>query len=275
MRNLLALPTKIVRQPLGIVPFLVIGALLINAAVLAIWIQSDQTLFNEPTAAQAEIMDRPSAQAGVPDDANTVDYTTPDDDTDKEPNSEVVPAMDNTAQLDEPLTGQKILATAGTTETIEPIEATQISEATESTESSAILVSQVATPQPEPVTTPTGEDTSGWIRIEPDTLSKKAGSGQPLAIAAQNTAVIQRKPISLSDLPYAVRNDLPPVVFSGHLFSSIPDSSVVFVDDGRPIIKGQKISGDLFLREITPTGVIVEFKGYLIDVDVFQDWSLN
>ena len=68
---------------------------------------------------------------------------------------------------------------------------------------------------------------------------------------------------------------LPSVAFTGHLYSSNSKSSYVFMDDGRQLIEGQQIVDELILHEITPTGVIVEFRGYLIDIGVLQNWSLN
>lgn len=79
----------------------------------------------------------------------------------------------------------------------------------------------------------------------------------------------------LGELPSNVRKDLPTIVFSGHLYSSNPAASFVYVDNNRPVRKGQRIVGDVYLHEITPTGVVVEFQGYLIDVGVLQNWTLN
>lgn len=79
----------------------------------------------------------------------------------------------------------------------------------------------------------------------------------------------------LSNLPSNVRRDLPTIVFSGHLYSSNPAASFVYVDNNRPVRKDQRIVGDVYLHEITPTGVVVEFQGYLIDVGVLQNWTLN
>jgi hypothetical protein len=47
------------------------------------------------------------------------------------------------------------------------------------------------------------------------------------------------------------------------------------VNDGRSVFEGQQIVDELSLHKITPTGVIVEFRGYLIDVGVLQNWNLN
>jgi len=79
----------------------------------------------------------------------------------------------------------------------------------------------------------------------------------------------------VSELPADVRRALPSVVFTGHLYSRNPSSSYVFIDSGRRVVVGQQIVDGLVLDEITPTGVVVEFQGYLIEVGVLQNWSLN
>ena len=93
--------------------------------------------------------------------------------------------------------------------------------------------------------------------------------------SAEMTDAAPRAVSRISDLPADVRRDLPRVVFSGHLYSSNPDSSIIFVDNERPVRRGQKVSNELYLHEITPTGVVVEFRGYLIEVGVLQNWSLD
>jgi hypothetical protein len=79
----------------------------------------------------------------------------------------------------------------------------------------------------------------------------------------------------LNELPADVRRDLPSVAFTGHLYSSKPSASYIFVDGGRQVIEGQQITNELFLHEITPTGVVLEFRGYLVDIGVLRNWSLN
>ena len=93
--------------------------------------------------------------------------------------------------------------------------------------------------------------------------------------AAEEREPLLRDISSLSELPSNIRKDLPTIVFSGHLYSSNPTASFVYVDNNRPVRKGQRIVGDVYLHEITPTGVVVEFQGYLIDVGVLQNWTLN
>jgi general secretion pathway protein B len=127
-------------------------------------------------------------------------------------------------------------------------------------------------------TNPTvSNDDEGWLRVEPDSLTLAIDAGQrpiPISDTGGDESLYYRVS-NLSDLPDAVRKDLPTLTFSGHLYSSNPQSRLVFVGDGRPIITGQQIAEELFLHEITPSGVVVEFKGYLIEVGILQNWTLN
>lgn len=118
------------------------------------------------------------------------------------------------------------------------------------------------------------DETEGWVRVEPDTLLNATGdsvSSSNSEISGSDELVITR----LDELPDSVRKDLPTVKFSGHLYSSNPASSVVFLDNQRPVMQGQRIVDEVFLYEITTDGVIVKFRGYLISVGVLQNWTLN
>ena len=117
------------------------------------------------------------------------------------------------------------------------------------------------------------DETEGWARVEPDTLSnatRDSVSSNP-QVSGSDELIITR----LGELPVSVRKDLPTVKFSGHLYSSNPASSVVFLDNQRPVMQGQQIVDEVFLHEITIDGVIVRFRGYLISVGVLQNWTLN
>jgi len=257
--RVLALPEGSVQKPRRVLPYFIVGALLLNAALFVIWMQSGRSLLNLSSPTQIENIDRGNEQAVVPDDAIAADSAISVEITANATTPEVVKEIDNAVSLNEALDGQQSATSAGTSD------------------AGADLVSEPETVLPDSVTTTTKGDTSAWKRIEPDTLSNNASSGQNAEPVQdlQHTGVMQRKVSSLSELPSDVRRDLPRVVFSGHLYSSNPASSVVFIDDGRPVMKGRQIANELFLYEITPNGVIVEFRGYLIDVGVLQNWTLN
>jgi general secretion pathway protein B len=118
------------------------------------------------------------------------------------------------------------------------------------------------------------DETEGWVRVQPDTLSNatrdSVSSSNP-EVPGSDEIIVTR----LYELPDSVRKDLPTVKFSGHLYSSNPASSVVFLDNQRPVMQGQRIVDEVFLHEITTDGVVVRFRGYLISVGVLQNWTLN
>jgi len=255
--RVLALPAGSVQKPRRVLPYFIVGVLLLNAALFVVWMKSSQSLPDLSSPTQMENRDRGNQQAIVsgnvtPADA-AISVEIPANAT------EMAEEIDTTASMNELLAEQPGTTPTGTSET------------------DAGLTNGPETLQSGPEATTTGGDTTAWERIEPDTLSNKAlfgksaGSVQDL----QNTGVMQRKVSSLSELPSDVRRDLPTVIFTGHLYSSDPNSSLVFIDNGRPVMKGRQIADELFLYEITPTGVIVEFRGYLIDVGVLQNWTLN
>lgn len=254
----LALPTTGIRQPRRVLPYFVVAALLLNAAVLLIWMQSGQSLLNWFSPFVTEKVDRSTQQAIVPDHAISSDSAGPVGVTANATTPEVTASFDNTTSMNQSLVDLKSATPTSTNET------------------TLGLVSEPEPVESEPTTTTTLADPDGWERIEPDTLSNTALSGQE-AEPVRNLldSGVNREVSRLSELPSAVRNDLPTVVFSGHLYSSNPASSIVFIDEGRPVMKGRQIMDELFLHEITPTGVIVEFRGYLIEVGVLQNWTLN
>ena len=119
-----------------------------------------------------------------------------------------------------------------------------------------------------------GDDTEGWVRVQPDTLlnaTRDSVSTSNPEVSGSDELIVTR----LYELPDSVRKDLPTVKFSGHLFSSNPASSLVFLDNQRPVMQGQRIVDEVYLHEITTDGVVVRFRGYLISVGVLQNWTLN
>jgi len=253
--RVLALPAGGVRQPRRVLPYFIVGALILNAVLLAIWMQSGQTLFDNFSPTQIENIDRENEQGIASDNATPADPTISAGITANVTTPGVIAKIDTGVSINEPLTEQQSATPAKTSEAT-----TSLVDGHEKTSA-----------------TTTGGDIIAPNLIEPEASSNKTHSGQhdePVLDLQDNTAM-QRKVSSLIELPSTVRNDLPTMVFSGHLYSSNPDSSFVFVNEGRAVRRGQKIANELSLYEITPTGVIVEFRGYLIEVGVLQNWTLN
>jgi general secretion pathway protein B len=277
----LALPVGSEPRPRRVLPFLVVVALLLNVIVLVIWMQSDRSLLNLFSLSQSDAIEQSTEQAFVSDNSSTTNQIISVDAVATVASSKSTEEIENSAST---LTAvntsspkfiaqtEKMVSTSKTL--IEPKGET-ISEPPD-TESDLEGESKLTPPQHVAETTSLEETVR--VRNEPDTLSNKIHPG---GLANQSPGgqdageVRPRKVSRLSELPADVRRDFPSVNFSGHLYSSNPKLSYVFVNDGRSVFEGQQIVDELSLHEITPTGVIVEFRGYLIDVGVLQNWNLN
>jgi general secretion pathway protein B len=64
-----------------------------------------------------------------------------------------------------------------------------------------------------------------------------------------------------SDLPPAIRQEIPPLAISVHFYSGQRENSLVSIN-GRSLREGEEIAPDLKVERITPEGVIFAFKGY-------------
>ncbi len=288
----LALPTATSPGPRRTWLYLIAGALLLNALLLAIWIRSDPTApvpSNAPGAAvspETNAKSEDEASATVTHDSTSTQKTAtgandvplvavtdiqPDTgivDPGKSPVSKVSagrrqdapPSTSTPRPVDHNVSGQIARTDDALLPPVETGDAdTRNTNRADTAASAAAVIADTDT---------------AWRRIEPDSLSKAIGTVRQ-QVAAPDDDSLFYKISRLGDLPDAVRKDLPTVAFSGHLYSSNPQSSLVFVGDGSPVITGQQIAEDLFLHEITPGGVVVEFRGYLIEVGVLQNWKLN
>ncbi len=257
--QVLAFPLGSPQQPRRLLPYLLVGALLLNVIVLAIWMQPEKNSFDWFSSKQIDTTSQRDENVIATAEVTSLDQTTSVAGVSSPAIPDEVAAVDNTD-----LTKQLAAEQAGII-------------LIDSSETTTDLPNQPETARSEPKTVQADDDTAAWVRVEPETLSNKARSTQPAEgqLVLQDSIIIQPFVSSIRELPSDVRRDLPTVVFSGHLYSSNPESSVVFVDGERPVMKGQRIVDEIYLHEITPTGVVVEFRGYLIDVGVLQNWTLN
>jgi general secretion pathway protein B len=277
----LVLPASNAQRPRRILSYMAIGALLLNAIVLVIWMQPDRSSFNSVSLLNRDAIERPAHQVVISDNTPATNQTTSVEVTTMAAPSKKIVETDITASNATAGNIASPTLPAQTRNTILPSESlAQPNGGTlvETRDTGAELEGESELSPPRNFVEPKGDEDTAVVRIEPDILPSKIGPGglANKAPATQSVGkVIARRVSRLSELPADVRRDLPSVAFTGHLYSSNPKSRYVFVDDGRPLIEGQQIVGELVLHQITPTGVVVEFRGYLIDIGVLQDWSLN
>jgi general secretion pathway protein B len=277
----LALPVVGEQRPRRVMSYLVVVALLLNLLVLVIWMQSDRSLPDWLSLSQNDTRERPGDRAVISDNSATVKQIAPVNAVETVAPAKSAVEIENsaakrtTANSAAPQISVRSENAASTGKSLtEPgSESISIARAT----AAGSTGESELTPSPQAAETTTAEG-AAWVRVEPDTLTKKI---QPGELANQSPgsqdadAVMPGKVTRLSELPAEVRRDLPAVDFSGHLYSSNPKVSYVFVNDGRPVFEGQQIVDELILHKITPTGVIVKFRGYLIEVGVLQNWNLK
>jgi len=277
----LALPVGSEPRPRRVLPYLVLVALLLNVILLVIWVQSDRSLFNWFSLSQSDAIEQSAQQAFesghssptnqiISDDAITT--VAPSKSTEGIENSATKLTAVNTSSPEFIAQNEETVSTRKSR--IEPKGKTSF----ESRDAESHLAGESESSPPQHVVETTSLEDTARVGIEQDTLSNKIHSGELANLSPEGQDAGEgrpRKVSRLSDLPADVRRDFPSVNFSGHLYSSNPKLSYVFVKDGRSVFEGQRILDELYLYEITPTGVIVEFRGYLIDVGVLQNWNLN
>lgn len=75
----------------------------------------------------------------------------------------------------------------------------------------------------------------------------------------------------INELPDSVRNNLPAMTFSFHVYSESPQQRTIIINDRR-VREGDEISAGLTLQSITPDGVILLFEQHRIHIGVLSDW---
>ncbi|MEF9438437.1 MAG: general secretion pathway protein GspB [Candidatus Mariimomonas ferrooxydans] len=74
--------------------------------------------------------------------------------------------------------------------------------------------------------------------------------------------------VDIDKLPSSVREGLPNMSISGHIYSNKPASRIVAINS-QVLREGEDIAAGLKLEEITPTGVILSYKGLRFRIKVF------
>lgn len=86
--------------------------------------------------------------------------------------------------------------------------------------------------------------------------------------AAPPPRVVER--VTLDALPSSSRSRFPGLAISTHVYADDASMRAIVVN-GERLQEGDAAAG-LTIREITESGVVVEFEDYLVEVPVFTDW---
>ena len=132
--------------------------------------------------------------------------------------------------------------------------------------------------------------------ITPDTVTEKPVHAVALIDAGQNSTPLQTSTpdevitdlsvqettrveqvagtMSLHDIPLNVRQHIPAMQFSAHVYSSNASIRSIIIN-GRFMEEGDLVTNDLILSEITSDGAIFDFQGYRFSANVLSGWDIN
>ena len=80
--------------------------------------------------------------------------------------------------------------------------------------------------------------------------------------------------IDIEDLPNNIKQGIPPMDFTGHVYSDSPIQRSIIIN-GKFLEEGDFLNSNILLNEITKKGAIFNFKGTLFSVNVLTGWSIN
>lgn len=75
----------------------------------------------------------------------------------------------------------------------------------------------------------------------------------------------------ISELPDSIRNNLPAMTFSFHVYSEAAEQRTIIINDRR-VREGDEINSGLTLQSITQDGVILLFEQHRIHISVLSGW---
>ncbi len=93
---------------------------------------------------------------------------------------------------------------------------------------------------------------------------------EPVKVEPEKVEAV-REPVQLDRLPPDVRSRFPGLAFSTHVYAEDRDLRAV-VANGRRLTEGDSLRG-VTVNEITETGVVLAFDGFLIEVPVVGTWD--
>jgi hypothetical protein len=79
-------------------------------------------------------------------------------------------------------------------------------------------------------------------------------------------------PLRFAELPLDVRQQLPGMTFSSHIYADEPSLRLVSIN-GKGLHEGDMVNEEVRLIEITVDGVVLQYLQFLFEIRVLQDWS--
>lgn len=95
-----------------------------------------------------------------------------------------------------------------------------------------------------------------------------------LPVKQESTIEQTTKVISLHDMPLNIRQHIPAMEFSAHIYSTTASRRSMMIN-GRFMEEGDLVADDLILNEITIDGAIFDFQGHRFSASVLSGWDVN
>lgn len=99
-----------------------------------------------------------------------------------------------------------------------------------------------------------------------DVQTTQAAATQPDASTTASNAIP-----GIMELPASIRNSLPAIKISGHIYDENPSSRMVIIND-KVMHEGKYLVGDLMIEEITDNGIVLNQSGTLFSMTTFDSW---
>ena len=108
--------------------------------------------------------------------------------------------------------------------------------------------------------TPAKKDTVPTMKAEPVIHKKEA------------PAIIDSRIIEFYELPDSIKNELPAIIISAHIYSSNPKQRSIVINNNF-MEEGEYVLDGLILYEITSDGAIFAYQGTLFNYGVVSGWQ--
>jgi general secretion pathway protein B len=227
-------------------PYLVLAALLLNAALFTIWLSPWESENSEITIQSAlEGQDEPAKTGLVMENSIT-----------QVPVSGGLSERDITSNLETEVTEKLFLADPHTIIKEEPVvEQEEIMPLKQQAQAEADEQERIIEKQePEDENIASLEIPPAIKEMEPVTDLAPAEKEQ----SVNYTRDSENKVLEIDDLPQSVRRDLPKITVSGHIYSDDPESRVVNINS-RILREGEFAAENLKVTEITESGIIFSY----------------
>jgi general secretion pathway protein B len=127
--------------------------------------------------------------------------------------------------------------------------------------------------EPAPPVTPQSAATAAPLEPPPAaTTSAEYTNISPAGAAPSTTAAASDARIEeVDELPEEVRNNLPAMTFSFHVYSANPQQRTIIINNRR-MREGEEVNAGLVLQQITEDGVILQYLQHRIHISVLSGW---